>query len=53
VATVIGPTGLLRLWLVYSLTKDRIRVDFPTPGGPTTQTRGGGPSTGVAALRSF
>lgn len=40
--TVIGPCGSLRLCLVYLFTNDRIKVDFPTPGGPTNPTMIGG-----------
>mmetsp|Transcript_13704 Transcript_13704/g.29760 ORF Transcript_13704/g.29760 Transcript_13704/m.29760 type:complete len:207 (-) Transcript_13704:30-650(-) len=52
VHTVMGPVGSDRLWFVYSLTRLLISVDFPTPGGPTTATRGGGPSSTRADRRS-
>ena len=53
VQTVIGPVGSVRPWFVYTRTRDRMSVLFPTPGGPTTATTGGGPSSTRAARLSL
>mmetsp|Transcript_13648 Transcript_13648/g.32009 ORF Transcript_13648/g.32009 Transcript_13648/m.32009 type:complete len:201 (-) Transcript_13648:124-726(-) len=52
VTTVIGPVTVVRLWFVYSLTRDRISVDFPTPFGPIMTTNAGGDSFGSIDRRS-
>ena len=44
---VTGPKIVLSFCLVKFRIRHRIRVDFPTFGGPTTAIRIGGGSTGV------
>lgn len=48
--TVTGPLILAKFCRVKFLTNERIRVVFPTFGGPTSATIKGGGSRGVRSI---